>query len=400
MKKLFNLALAALLCASAQAQSHIRIWQNDDSNSMKIANVGDMVFSNGTITIKGTTYNTADIDSIIIVPEITVAYSEGSASVSIPDAAAEFVTASISGANVTITNTNESNEMEFILRGTASDGSFTYNGSYKCTIELDGLSLTSKTACPMDIECGKRISLVINDGTANSLTDGASNPQKACLYCKGHIEMEGAGTLNITGNKNHALATKEYLQLKKSTGSLNILAATNDALHVGQYFQMNGGTVSIDANTLGDGVQVEEASDDKENNGEVIIKGGTIKMDINGEDCKGLKTDGLITVSGGTLNINSNGNGSRGIQPDGDMVIGEEDNTTVISINANGARCTNSEDADDPHRCMGMKIDGDLTVNAGTITVTNEGSKSRGIKVGGKYTKNGGSVSASITTSD
>ncbi len=399
MKKLLTLALA-LLCAAAQAQTHIRVWQNDDSNRIKIANVGDMVFSQGTVTIKGTTYNTADIDSIIIVPEITVTYSEGSASVYIPEAAAKDVTATVSGANVTITNTNESNEMELILSGTASDGSFTYNGSYKCTIELDGLSLTSKTACPLDIECGKRVALVLGDGTTNSLTDGSENPQKACLYCKGHIEMEGAGTLNITGNKNHALATKEYLQLKKSTGSLNILAAKNDGLHIGQYFQMNGGTLTIDANTLGDGVQVELSSDEKENNGQMILKGGTIRMDINGEDCKGLKADGLVSVSGGTISINANGNGSRGIQTAGDMVIGEEDNPTSITIAAKGARCTNSEDADDPHRCMGMKIDGDLTINAGTITVTNTGSKSRGIKVGGTYTKNGGTVSASITTSD
>jgi len=43
-----------------------------------------------------------------------------------------------------------------------------------------------------------------------------------------------------------------------------------------------------------------------------------------------------------------------------------------------------------------MKIDGDLTINGGTVTVTNTGSKSRGIKVAGTYTKNGGTVSANF----
>ncbi len=394
-----------LACLISQAQTHIRVWQNGESDRMKIANVGDMVFADGTVTLKGETYNTADIDSIIVVPEITVAYSGSSATVSVPEAIASDITVSQSGANVTITNTNEGNEVELILSGASSDGSFTYNGSYKCTIELNGLDLTSKSGCPMDIQCGKRIALVLDDGTTNALTDGSSNAQKACLYCKGHVEVEGGGTLNVTGNKNHAIATKEYLQLKKSTGTINIKTAANDAIHAGQYFQMNGGTVNITSTTAGDGIQVAvltlddstTPNPDKETIGQVMIKGGTINMDINNEDCKGIKSDGLVSVSGGTITINANGNGSRGIQTDGSMVIGEEDNTTQITIAANGSRCTAKADADDPHNCMGVKIAGDLTGRAGTVAVSGTGSKRLGKKVGGTYKKNGGTVSASIT---
>ncbi len=405
MKKTFSFAVALLVAVGVQAQSHIRVWQKGESDRMKIANVGDMVFNGETVTIKGTPYNVHDIDSIIIVPEITVAYSGSSASVNVPDAVTNDISVTVDGADVTITNTNECNEMEFILSGTSTDGSFTYNGNFKCTIELNELNLTSQYLCPMNIQCGKRIALVIDEGTTNSLTDGADNPEKACLYSKGHVEIEDGGTLNVTGNKGHAIATKEYLQLKKSTGTINIIKAAKDGIHAGQYFQMNGGTVIIDASTAGDGIQAEvmtldddqTPNPDKEHNGEVIIKGGTLVMDIAGEDCKGIKCDNDISISGGTFRINANGNGSRGIQTDGSMVIGEEDNATNITIAANGARCTAPEDAGDPHRCMGMKIDGNLTVNAGTVTVTNGGDKARGIKVGGTYTNNGGTVSASIT---
>ncbi len=142
-----------------------------------------------------------------------------------------------------------------------------------------------------------------------------------------------------------------------------------------------------------------EALDDpsKDNDGQAIIKGGTLLIDVAGEDCKGLKVPSTVTVTGGTLRINANGNGSRGIQTDGDMTISEDDNATLITIAANGNLCTLAEDVSDPHRCMGMKIDGNLTIDAGTVTVTNTGNKSRGIKVGGKYTRNGGTVDASIT---
>ncbi len=413
MKKIYTFIITALACISLQAQTHVRVWQSGESNRMKIANVGDMAFSNGTITLKGTAYDISTIDSIIVVPEITVAYSGSSATVSVPDAIASDITVEQSGAHVTITNTNVSNEIEVVLSGTSTDGSLTYNGSYKCTIQLNDLSLTSTTGSPLNILCGKRVALELADGTTNTLVDAASGSQKACLYCKGHLEIEDGGTLNITGNTKHGIATKEYLQLKKSTGSINIVSAAGDGIHAGQYFLMNGGAVTMDSNTIGDGIQVETCTydsidtstgdtlevvdPDKEDNGRITINGGTITLDINSEDCKGIKCDSLVTINGGTITINAIGNGSRGIQTDGNMTINETDSTvpTTITIAAKGGLCTQAACSSDPHRCMGIKVDGNLTVTGGTTTVTNTGTKSRGIKVGG-YTKTGGTVNANI----
>jgi hypothetical protein len=45
---------------------------------------------------------------------------------------------------------------------------------------------------------------------------------------------------------------------------------------------------------------------------------------------------------------------------------------------------------------MGIKIDGNMTVNAGTVNVYNTGSKSKGIKVVGVYQVKGGVVNASV----
>ena len=39
-----------------------------------------------------------------------------------------------------------------------------------------------------------------------------------------------------------------------------------------------------------------------------------------------------------------------------------------------------------------------LTINGGTTTVTNPGTKSRGIKVAGTFTFNAGSLNAKVTT--
>lgn len=402
MKKLLLSVALTALAIGATAQSHLRIWQKGESNRMKIANMGDITFSGNTLNMKGQTYNLTDIDSIVVVPEVTISYEEGKANVTITKNA--NVQASVNGAHVTLTNNDTSNEVEITLKGNSTNGSLTYNGAYKCTFILDGLSLTNPNGSPLDIQCGKRVALVLNDGTTNNLYDGANGTQKACLYCKGHLEIEGNGTLNVSGNARHAIASKEYLQLKRSTGTINILKAASDGIHCGQYFQMNGGTINIDANTMADGIQAEAilkadgtVDTQEEQNGQIIIKGGTINEVITHEDCKGIKCDRDVTISGGTIKIDANGNGSRGIQTDGSMTIGETDAKTNITINANGALCTNPDCEEDPHRCMGIKVDGNLTVTGGITTVTNTGKKSRGIKVGGTYSKTGGTVNATIT---
>lgn len=395
-----------MLASGMRAQQYMRVWQGEDSQRISLADASSMSFSGSTVSIAGKDYSLSAVDSITIVKTVSIQWNGSTAQVNIPEAAKKDVQVSVNGGHIIITNNNVSEEMEFILAGESTNGSLTYNGQYKAKFHLNGLNLTSTTGGALDIQCGKRIDLILTEGTQNSLADAKAGSQKAALYCKGHLEVQGGGSLSVTGNSKHAIGTKEYLLLKKNTGAINILGAASDALHVGQYFQMNGGTVNIDANTMADGIQVDATGDAADElNGQVIIKGGTINATIAHEDCKGIKNGGSedgkvacgnITISGGTININANGNGSRGIQTEKDMLIADTDAATNITISAAGGLCTQKECADDPHRCMGMKIDGKLTVNGGTTVVTNTGKKSRGIKAGA-YEKNGGTVEATIT---
>lgn len=394
------------LGTGARAQQYMRIWQGDDSQRIALGEAASMSFSNNNINIAGKNYALTAIDSITIVKTIGIEWHGNTAQVNIPDAAKKDVSVSVSGGNVVITNNNVREEMEFILSGESTNGSLTYNGQYKAKFHLNGLNLTSTTGAALDIQCGKRIDLILAEGTTNSLSDAKTGSQKAALYCKGHLELQGSGTLNVTGNARHAISTKEYLILKKNTGTLNILAAASDALHIGQYFQMSGGTITIDDKTMADGIQVEASNDAADDlNGQIIIKGGIINATIAHEDCKGIRNGGSedktvasgdITITGGNITINAKGNGSRGIQTDANMLIADSDAATTINISAAGGLCTQDECADDPHRCMGIKVEQTLTVTGGTTTVTNTGKKSRGIKAT-TYKKTGGTVNATIT---
>ena len=250
---------------------------------------------------------------------VVITYSGSTATVNIPEEMEGVTCESGTSAHVVLTSTNTAKELYYAIEGSSTNGSLTINGTYKLSVMLNGVNLTSNQGAAINIQCGKRINLIMKDGSTNTLADYAAGEQKACLYTKGHFEIEGNGTLNVTGNANHAIASKEYLQIKKSVKAINIKKAANDAIHVGQFFQMNGGEVTIDENTMNDGIQVEYETDDndqivadEENTGSVIIKAGSINITLNSaEDAKGVKAEGDVTISGGTINIEAKSNGSR-----------------------------------------------------------------------------------------
>ena len=352
------------------------------------------------LQIGDTLVNIADIDSIMVnlqdtaSSEVEIAYDGNEAQVVLPVSLASTVKPEISGAYVTITSVaNGGNDIVYALSGKSEDGSFKMVGSYKCKVRLNGLTLNSTRGAAIDIQNGKRIDVVLGDGTTNTLSDAPNGTQKACFFVKGHPEFSNGGTLNIIGRSKHALATNEYLRFKKSTGTICINKAASDAIHCGQYFNMEGGTLIVGDSVKGDGVQAEVTKDNTDEfNGQMFIKGGSITMTINGDDVKGLRSDSAMTISGGTIDITANGAGSRGIACDGNLVVNESDNSTSITVRANGGVYTNPLDNTDTSKCMGIRVEGNMTVSAGTITVTATGKKAKTIKVVGRYTKTGTAV--------
>lgn len=402
-KILFIIMLLTGVCAFAQQSMYV--WQKGIYTKVPFTSAREIPFTAGgtMMNIAGTSYYVSTIDSITFTPpvlnttgKVIVKYNGNSATVTVPTTV-KGVTYSVSGAHVVVNSTNTTTELEFVLQGVSAAGSLTYNGNYKCTFYLNGLNLTSNKGGAIDIQCGKRVALVLHDGTVNSVTDCARGVQKAALYCKGHLEIEGGGTLVLAGKTKHALSSNEYLQLKKTTGTLTVTEAVTDGLHAGQYFQMSGGIVQITGNG-GDGIQAEVTSDPlDELNGQMIIKGGIIRMTIAGEDVKGLKCDNDMTISGGDIDILVTGNGSKGIGVDKDLIINEEDNPTLINVEATGGVYIDPITKGDS-KCMGIKVDFNMTVEAGKITIKNTGPESKAIKVDGVYIKKGGIVEGEVET--
>jgi len=275
--------------------------------------------------------------------ELKVAFSESSATVRNPYLLCG-VSVTTDGAYVTVSNTNITTELSASLSGSTSNGAYIYNGTYKTTLELNGVSITSQRGAAIDIECGKRIDLLLKKNTVSTLVDCANGEQKAALYCKGHLEIDKAGTLNVTGKTAHAISAKEYIKLKKSDGTINILGAVKDGIHCQQYFLGNGFNVNI-SNVLDDGILVEldgEANDDEITDGSFILNAGTYNINIpattsaskaggwpgggggggwpgggetsTGAKAKGIKGEGPVVINDGALLIQTNKSEAEGLE--------------------------------------------------------------------------------------
>ena len=350
-----------------------------------------------------TTLAVSDVDymtySATMPEDITVTYAEAKATVINPYYT-EGVTAVIDGAYVTVNNTDTITERTIILNGSTTDGGFTYNAKYKTTIELAGVDITSTKGAAIDIECGKRIALEIKKGTTNTLTDCAGGKQKAALYCKGHLEIDKTGTLNVTGNTKHAISAKEYIQLKKAAGNINVLGAVSDGIHCGQYFVGNGYTVNV-SNVGGDGIQAEaetlsadETWEEEYLNGSMLIQGGTYNVNITADDSDALKADTTITINNAKqstlLTLVTSGAADKGIKSNGSVNI---DSCTVNITQTVGKFVA----SDDVSYSTGIKAADNINIGSGNITIENTADGGKGISADGNVNISGEGTVVNIT---
>ena len=239
---------------------------------------------------------------------VKVTYSGSSAAVEVSSDIKDYITAEISGADVAITSTASAtiNEVSYGLYGTTTDGSFTFTGTYKATLELFGVSIANSNGPAINILNGKRIEISAKSGTESTLKDGtstAADAWKGALYCKGHIQFKGKGTLNVYGNYAHAIKAGEYIEMKNCT--INVYSAVKDAINCNQYFAMESGVINL-SGFGDDGIQVDLETNDTsaENTGNFTMTGGTININTSGSTGEAVKAAGTQSVAAAaSLNV-------------------------------------------------------------------------------------------------
>ena len=350
------------------------------------AQTGEMNYTNGEkLTVMGKTFTLADVDAMTVDNSevtdnlVSVEYGNTSATVYVAGNVAQYVDATVSGAHVSIAQSNtdavDNHEITYALSGSTTDGEFALSGSYKCTVSLAGLTMTNPSGAAINITNGKRIQISAKNGTVNTLTDGTGGSQKACLYSKGQIQLQGKGTLNVVGNTKHAIKSGDYITVKNLT--LNITKAVGDGISCNEYFQMKSGTVGI-SGVGDDGIQCDLDGDsstgetddhEDEDSGNIYIEGGTLNVTVTAAATKGIKAAGDMKISDGNITVKTTGNGTY-----------------------------DSSDRDSKG-CACLKSDAGMTISGGTLTLNSTGSGGKGIKADGTLTITGGTINATTTGS-
>ena len=312
---------------------------------------------------------------------VNIVYNDDTASVAMADNVSQYLIVTQQGAHVSIAQSSDvTSEITYNLSGSSTDGEFYMSGSYKATIELNGLTLTNATpvysGAAVHIQNGKRINIKVVTGTTNTLIDATTGSQKGCLYVKGHAEFKQQGTLNVVGNVKHAIKSGEYISLKNAT--INITSAVGDGISCNQYFLMQSGTINI-SGTGDDGIQCDLDGDTSTGETE----------DHEDED------SGNIYIEGGNITVNCTAIAAKGIKSAGDIFITGE---PVINVTTTGKGMWDTEDLETKAAC-GISSDRNIDISGGTLTLTATGSGGKGMKCDSILTISGGDITVSTTGS-
>ena len=379
------LTIAALLTGMAAEAQTLNVSIGSVTYQFPATQTGEMNFQGGSsLTVMGKTFELSDVtriytdDTSVTDNLVSVAYSGTEASVTVAGNAAQYVNATVSGAHVSIEQLNtdavDGDEITYQLSGTSTDGSLTLDGTYKCTIALNGLTLTNPGGAAININNKKRIQLSAKKGTENTLTDGADGSQKACIYSKGQLQLQGNGSLTVAGKTKHGIKSASYVSIKNLT--LNITSTVGDGISCEEYLLMESGTVTLSG--IGDdGLQCDLGGEtstgqttghEDEDSGNIYIEGGTLSISTSAAATKGIKANGDVSVSGGDISVRCTGSAAW-----------DSDDSEV-----KGSTCVSS--------------DGNMTISGGTMTLTNSGAGGKGMKTDGTMTISG-EANVSVTTS-
>ena len=382
MKKIIVLIISCFTIGGLLNAQTLNVQVGQVNYQFPADQAGVMNYAEGTtLTIMNKVFTLADVatmyvdESAVKDNTVAVAYNGQTAAITVAGNVAQYLTITTSGAHVNIEQSSElAEEITYILSGSSEDGEFYMSGSYKATVELNGLTLTNAkpvtSGAAVHIQNGKRIKVKVVDGTNNTLVDAANGSQKGAFYVKGHPEFSGKGTLTVNGNVKHAIKSGEYMTVKDAT--LVVKSAAGDGINCGQYFLMKSGVLDI-SGVEDDGIQCdiddtevgstgETADHEDEDSGNIYLEGGQITINTAGIAAKGVKSEGDLIVKGGVIDITTTGKGK----------WDEEDVKTKAAA------------------CLGS--DAKVVISGGTLTLTSTGAGGKGINCDAAFELSGGDV--------
>ena len=306
----------------------------------------------------------------------------------------------------------------YTVSGSLSDGQIVVEAGKEDKVEivLKGASIKCSNSAAIYVKSADETILNLKKGTENSIEDGETYSDESieagingAIYSKADLRIKGSGTLNVIGNYNNGIVSKDDLKIKN--GIINVTAA-NNGLKGKDSVQYEDATLTV--NAQGDAIKSD--NDEDENKGYIEITSGTLNI-TSGEDA--IQAENYVNISGGTLKLLS---GDDGIHADEELTINNGNidiqksyeglESASITINDGNIKIVSSDDGinaaegssdeDTEGQFGGFKDpmssgNAILTINGGSVYVNASGD---GLDANGSIIMTGGTVLVDGPTSN
>lgn len=277
---------------------------------------------------------------------------------------------SVEGDVVTVTKAGN-----YGFSGALSDGQIVVDAPGKdITLTLCGADITYSGGMPLYIKDAASVSLVLADGSSNTLNgaaqsdwEGSGVESEAVLFSATDLSIDGGGKLTVNANDTNGIYAKGTLDI--SGGTLAVNAAKN-GIAGENIVTVGGGETTVSAG--GDAIR----SGGGDTAGDVTISAGAVNLEARGD---GIRSMGMVRVTGGNIRIYSGG-GSNGSAADTQKESFGSDGKSGPDAGASGRNGI--------HSAVGAIISGGtVTVNSAGDAVYTDGSV---VVSGGSFALSGG----------
>lgn len=306
------------------------------------------------------------------------------------------------------------------LTGNIENGNITVNAGDEDLIRLalDNVNITCNDSSAINVENAKKVIIIVEEGTINTLTDGSSystteDEPDSCLFSKDDLVINGTGTLNINANYLDGITSKDDLKIIGATININ---ANDDGIKGKDYVGIKKANITVNAKSDG----IKSTNDTETDKGYIIIENSNINIESEQD---GIQAETSVKIVAGEFNIKTGGGSTnsstseewgnwgmrgKGMNPmnmasstatqDEVSAKGIKGNTGILiengsfnidssddSIHSNGTIVINNGTLNISSGDDGMHSDESLTINNGEINISRsyEGIESSKIEING-----------------
>ncbi len=232
LKKVSTLALAGVLaismfgCSTANTAAEQAKDEGADSSS---TSEPDLTFSKRDLD---PSYDASSATKIALAGTSATIEGEG---------------ASVEGSIITLNSATT-----YIVSGDLANGQILVNAGDedKLQIVLDGASIHNETGPAIMIDNADKCFITLADGSVNSISDGTAyeladdDNSDAAIFSRDDLTINGSGALNVEGNYQHAVVSKDDLVI---TGGTMDIHSAQDAFQGKDALKIAGGTLTVEA---------------------------------------------------------------------------------------------------------------------------------------------------------